>query len=96
MATTRLLSRLILLFAVAAALPAFADDVSVAPITDQPSALVGSAPQMTLAPRDFKQPSPTADAACCKICSNGKACGNSCISRKKTCHKPPGCACDAQ
>ncbi len=34
-------------------------------------------------------------AACCKICSKGKACGNSCISRSYTCHKPPGCACDA-
>ena len=34
-------------------------------------------------------------AACCKICRKGKACGNSCISRSYTCHKPPGCACDA-
>jgi endonuclease YncB( thermonuclease family) len=34
-------------------------------------------------------------AACCMICRKGKACGDSCISRKKTCHKPPGCACDA-
>lgn len=33
-------------------------------------------------------------AACCKICRTGKACGNSCISRAYTCHKPPGCACD--
>ena len=31
---------------------------------------------------------------CCKICRKGKACGNSCISRAKTCHKPRGCACD--
>jgi hypothetical protein len=45
---------------------------------------------MTLIPRD------TVAAACCKVCSTGKACGNSCISRAKTCHKPPGCACDAQ
>ncbi len=34
-------------------------------------------------------------AACCKTCRKGKACGNSCISRAKTCRKPPGCACDA-
>lgn len=33
-------------------------------------------------------------AACCKTCRAGKACGNSCISRSKTCHQPPGCACD--
>jgi competence protein ComEC len=31
---------------------------------------------------------------CCKICTIGKACGDSCISRSYTCHKPPGCACD--
>jgi len=32
---------------------------------------------------------------CCKVCKKGKACGDSCISKTKTCHKPPGCACDA-
>jgi hypothetical protein len=53
-------------------------------------------------------PSPTASSAmtdalqtcrprdtCCKVCSKGQACGNSCISRTKNCHQPPGCACDA-
>nr|WP_317893691.1 hypothetical protein [uncultured Sphingomonas sp.] len=35
-----------------------------------------------------------AAAACCKVCSKGKACGNSCIARNKTCHQPRGCACD--
>lgn len=30
---------------------------------------------------------------CCKMCSTGKACGNSCISKNYTCHQPPGCAC---
>ncbi len=33
-------------------------------------------------------------AACCKVCKKGKACGDSCISKSKTCHKAPGCACD--
>lgn len=33
-------------------------------------------------------------AACCKHCSKGKACGNTCISRDKTCHVGPGCACN--
>ena len=32
-------------------------------------------------------------SACCKICSKGQPCGNSCISRKDVCHKAPGCAC---
>lgn len=31
---------------------------------------------------------------CCKHCTTGQACGDSCISRSYTCHKPPGCACD--
>ena len=34
-------------------------------------------------------------AACCKVCSKGKACGDSCIARDKECHKGKGCACDA-
>ena len=33
-------------------------------------------------------------AACCKVCRKGKACGDSCISKSKTCRKGPGCACD--
>ncbi len=33
-------------------------------------------------------------ASCCKTCRKGKACGNSCISRKKSCRKGVGCACD--
>jgi hypothetical protein len=32
--------------------------------------------------------------ACCKICTVGKACGNTCISRDKICHVGQGCACD--
>jgi hypothetical protein len=31
---------------------------------------------------------------CCRVCHTGKACGNSCISRSKQCHKGRGCACD--
>lgn len=32
--------------------------------------------------------------ACCKICTKGKACGDTCISQDKICHVGPGCACD--
>ncbi len=32
--------------------------------------------------------------ACCKMCSKGKACGDTCISRDKSCHVGSGCACD--
>lgn len=31
--------------------------------------------------------------ACCKHCTKGKPCGNSCIDSKKTCRTAPGCAC---
>ncbi len=31
-------------------------------------------------------------SACCKMCSKGKACGDSCIARDKVCHKGKGCA----
>jgi hypothetical protein len=31
--------------------------------------------------------------SCCKHCTKGQPCGNSCISVKDKCHKPPGCAC---
>jgi hypothetical protein len=39
---------------------------------------------------------PQPAVTCCKVCTTGKACGNSCISRSKSCHKAPGCACNAQ
>lgn len=39
-------------------------------------------------------PATPLDAACCKRCSKGKACGDSCISRDKRCTKGVGCACD--
>jgi hypothetical protein len=32
-------------------------------------------------------------AACCKVCTKGKPCGDTCISRDKICHVGPGCAC---
>ena len=37
----------------------------------------------------------TGQTGCCKVCTVGKACGNSCISAAYTCHKGPGCACDS-
>jgi hypothetical protein len=41
----------------------------------------------------FTHPTPVA-LSCCKVCTVGKACGNTCISRNKTCHVAAGCACD--
>jgi hypothetical protein len=36
---------------------------------------------------------PTPAQGCCKVCSKGKPCGDTCIARNKTCHVGPGCAC---
>jgi competence protein ComEC len=41
-------------------------------------------------------PAQAAPQSCCRICTRGKACGNSCIRRDYQCRQPPGCACDAK
>lgn len=32
---------------------------------------------------------------CCKRCTTGKACGDTCIAKDKRCTKTKGCACNA-
>lgn len=39
-------------------------------------------------------PRPAPGRRCCRICTKGKACGNSCIARNRTCRQPRGCACN--
>jgi len=39
---------------------------------------------------------PTAEAECCKICTIGTACGDTCISSEENCTVEPGCACQAE
>lgn len=39
-------------------------------------------------------PLPTPPRTCCRVCRSGQACGNTCIAASRTCHAPPGCACD--
>lgn len=73
---------LALFFAAVVALPSSAGQI---PQTVAPG-------EMTPKPAITQQVS----QACCKVCRKGKACGNSCISRAKTCRKPPGCACDGR
>ena len=36
----------------------------------------------------------TTPTTCCRVCTTGKACGDSCIQAGLTCHQPPGCACN--
>lgn len=43
----------------------------------------------------YVAPTPAPARTCCRVCTTGKACGNSCIARNRTCRQPPGCACNA-
>jgi hypothetical protein len=55
-----------------------------------------AAPNGADVPAPGAQPACIPAARCCKVCSKGQACGNTCISRRFTCHKGRGCACDAE
>jgi hypothetical protein len=33
-------------------------------------------------------------SGCCRVCKEGKACGDSCIAKNRTCSKGAGCACN--
>jgi hypothetical protein len=49
----------------------------------------------TPAPGQAKSPPRCVPAEqCCRRCDDGKACGDSCISRRFNCHKGRGCACN--
>lgn len=63
----------------------------------QPTVSVPPTPYPTASPWPTLTPWPTTpppSSVCCRVCTTGKACGNSCIARDKTCNSPPGCACD--
>jgi len=53
--------------------------------------LVGAGPLLTGCDDGPTSPS---DGSCCRVCTTGKACGDSCIARNLTCHKGAGCACN--
>lgn len=56
------------------------------------SSTVEEAPEPTYTP----PPPPAAETrSCCKYCTTGKACGDSCISSSYNCSKGVGCACNA-
>ena len=40
------------------------------------------------------RPEPQANGVCCRVCSKGVACGNTCIAAGNTCHVGAGCACN--
>lgn len=49
------------------------------------------APAARVVPKVEVESPPTRQ--CCKVCTKGIPCGNTCIAAWKTCHKGPGCAC---
>lgn len=51
-------------------------------------------PTVWIPPTAAPQDNPPPARSCCRVCTTGKACGDSCIARNKTCHQPPGCACN--
>jgi len=57
-----------------------------------PTTTPTSTPVPVVVPPTNPPPEPR---TCCKICTVGKACGDTCISRSYTCHVGPGCACNA-
>lgn len=61
-----------------------------------PSAITVRPYPVDSAPTTARSPPQAAEGACCRVCTRGKACGNSCISRSSRCRQPPGCACDAR
>jgi len=60
-----------------------------------PGSTEGTLSGITVTAHDYIDGSLVATRNCCRICSTGQACGNSCISQSLTCHQPVGCACDA-
>lgn len=63
------------------------------PASPSPEPPPPPSPRRSAAPRQTEGCIPRTQ--CCRVCSKGKACGNSCISRSFTCHKGHGCACDS-
>jgi hypothetical protein len=43
----------------------------------------------------YVAPDTSGSSSCCKVCSAGKACGDSCIDASATCETVGGCACNA-
>src|SRR5581483_9195785 len=58
--------------------------------TPAPTTIRTPTPTPVHTPAPTRTPPPS---TCCRHCSTGKPCGDSCIARNLTCHQPPGCAC---
>ena len=66
---------------------------------DNDGAACESLPSRTAAPPPAPAPPPPPPPpppTCCRVCTTGKACGNSCIAADRNCNQPPGCACNGR
>ena len=72
--------RLLIVAALFVAVPALAADYSPWP---------GREPPKRALPIELAQKGD----GCCKHCTKGQPCGNTCISKEAKCKSPPGCAC---
>jgi hypothetical protein len=54
--------------------------------------LASSAPLVTAC--DVSPTDTGSGSGCCRVCKEGKACGDSCIAKNRTCTKGSGCACN--
>lgn len=61
----------------------------------QPSSTPADAQRVTpaIAPKAVPAPASEPARSCCKVCTQGCPCGDSCIACSKTCRKGQGCAC---
>jgi len=62
---------------------------TIPPTSTVPSTTTSSTTTSTMPPTTSTIAPPT----CCKVCTTGKPCGDTCIAKSDTCHVGPGCAC---
>ncbi|SOE00074.1 hypothetical protein [Caenispirillum bisanense] len=79
---------LVFVLMVLLAVPALAAAPEPAPMTPWPEAT-------TTAAEAPEASSAEVASSCCKHCSKGKPCCDSCIARDRDCRRGPGCACSA-
>jgi hypothetical protein len=80
----------ILLASLLCAVSAVGGNLSTEPSSKSLDRIIASSPR----PSPFHEFSlERAAAKCCKVCTKGKPCGDTCIAQDKTCHVGPGCAC---
>jgi len=61
----------------------------------QPPAAAATATRPPAVVAPTTAPSKPSTSACCRRCTTGRACGDTCISASRNCNVGPGCACNA-